>query len=173
MIDAFFEVYPKEAARFNPNTQKKVIFVIDSSYKGVAATGGGIIRYSPDYLKAHPDDIDVVTHEAMHVVQDYGRGTGPGWLTEGIADYVRYKYGVNNEAGKWSLTPYRETHNYNNSYRITARFLVWLENNQRKTIVDELDTAMRAHTYTPEIWKDLTGKTLDELWLAYSQNPVL
>ena len=173
MIDAFFTVYPKEAARFNPATLNKMTFIIDPEYKGVAATGRGVARYSPKWLHDHPEDIDVVTHEVMHVVQNYPRGAGPGWLTEGIADYVRYKFGVNNEAGKWSMPDYDTSHMYTKSYRITARFLAWLENNVRHTIVNELDASMRNKTYTPEIWKQLTGKTLDELWHDYALNPKL
>jgi hypothetical protein len=173
MIEAFFNVYPKEAARFNPATLNKVTFIIDPGYKGVAATGRGVARYSPKWLNDHPEDIDVVTHEVMHVVQAYPRGAGPGWLTEGIADYVRYKFGVNNEAGKWTMPNYDTSHNYTRSYRITARFLAWLENNVRPSIVNELDSSMRTKTYTPEIWKQLTNKSLDELWHDYALNPKL
>jgi hypothetical protein len=173
MIDAFFKVYPQQVKRFNPNSLKRVIFLIDPAYQGVAATGRGVVRYNPTWFKTHPDDIDVVTHEVMHVVQSYGRGAGPGWLTEGIADYVREKYGVDNATGKWSLPKYDTSHAYTKSYRITARFLLWLEKKVRPTIVDELDASLRAHTYKPEIWQQLTGKTLDELWNAYAASPTL
>ncbi len=173
MVEAFFNVYPKEAARFNPATLNKVTFIIDPEYKGVAATGRGVARYSPKWLHDHPEDIDVVTHEVMHVVQNYPRGAGPGWLTEGIADYVRYKFGVNNEAGKWAMPKYDTSHTYTKSYRIAARFLAWLENNVRPSIVNELDASMRNKTYTPEIWKQLTNKSLDELWHDYALNPKL
>ncbi|MES2004675.1 MAG: basic secretory protein-like protein [Bacteroidota bacterium] len=172
MIDAFFTVYPQEAKRFNPNTLNKITFVIDPAYAGVAATGNGVARYNPKWLKDHPEDIDVVTHEVMHVVQAY-HGGSPGWLTEGIADYVRYVYGVNNVNGKWALPNYKEGQSYTNSYRITARFLVWLEKNVRKTIVDELDNAARSKTYTVDLWKEKTGKTLDELWADYAANPAI
>jgi hypothetical protein len=172
MIDAFFDVYPKEVKRFNKEALKKVTFIIDPAYTGVAATSNGIVRYNPEWLKKHPEDIDVVTHEAMHIVQNYA-GKGAGWLTEGIADYVRYKYGVNNEKGNWSLPAFKETQNYTNSYRITARFLAWLEKNVNKKIVDKLDEASRKGTYTADSWKELTGKTVDELWKDYAANPVL
>ncbi len=172
MIGAFFTVYPQEAKRFNANTLKKIIFIIDPAYTGVAATGNGVARYNPKWLKDHPEDIDVVTHEVMHVVQAY-HGGSPGWLTEGIADYVRYVYGVNNINGKWALPNYKEGQSYTNSYRITARFLVWLEKNVRKNLVDELDNAARSKTYTAELWKQQTGKTLDELWADYIANPAL
>lgn len=173
MIDAYFKVYPKEAKRFNRNTRKMVTFIIDPGYKGVAAASNGIIRVSPKWMADHPEDIDVVTHEAMHIVQAYPGGSGPGWLTEGIADYVRHVYGVNNEAGKWALPKYDSSHHYTKAYRITARFLVWAEKNANKKLVNKLDDAMRNKTYTPELWKQLTGKTLDELWGEYAKNPAI
>jgi hypothetical protein len=80
---------------------------------------------------------------------------------------------VNNEKAGWSLTPFKATQSYTNSYRITARFLVWLEKNIKPGIVNHLDAAMRSKTYTPGIWMDLTGKSLDELWGTYAGNPVI
>jgi len=173
MIDTYFKVYPKEAKRFNKDTRKMVTFIIDPDYKGVAAASNGIIRVSPKWMTEHPEDIDVVTHESMHIVQAYPGGSGPGWLTEGIADYVRYVYGVNNDAGKWSLPKFDAKHHYTNAYRVTARFLVWAEKNTTKKLVNKLDYAMRTKTYKPELWKELTGKTLDELWDEYTKNPTI
>jgi hypothetical protein len=172
MIATFFEVYPQEAKRFNPQTRKQITFIIDPAYAGVAATDAGIATYSPKWLREHPEDLDVVTHEVMHVVQAYPPNS-VGWLTEGIADYVRYTYGVNNVQAKWVLPDYKAGQSYTNSYRITARFFVWLEKNVRGTLINELDAAARAHTYTPAIWKQKTGKTLDELWKLYTENPAL
>ncbi len=172
MVDAFFTVYPQEAKRFNSKTLKKITFVIDPAFEGVAATDDGIATYSPKWLKEHPEDIDVVTHEVMHVVQAYPEGA-PGWLTEGIADYARYAYGVNNVLAKWALPDYKAGQHYTNSYRITARFLVWLGKNVRATLVNELDSAARSRTYSPDLWKKKTGKTLDELWAAYAANPAV
>lgn len=168
MVETFFKVYPILATDFNKNTDKEVVFHIDTAYKGVAATGGGRIVYNPEWFVKHPGDIDVVTHEVMHIVQNYGSGAGPGWLTEGIADYVRYKYGVDNAGAKWSLTPFKPDQSYKNAYRITGRFLNWLEQNGHAGIVVKLDSAMRAHTYKDTIWKDLTGKSVDELWAIYA-----
>jgi hypothetical protein len=93
MIDAFFAVYPKQAKLYNKSTARKVIFLIDPAYKGVAATAGYIIRYNPEWFVKNPEDIDVVTHEVMHITQSYGRTAGAGWLTKGIVDYVRYQMG--------------------------------------------------------------------------------
>ena len=172
LIDAFFTVYPEEAARFNKNTLKQVTFFIDPTYKGVAETGNGVARYSPAWLKEHPEDIDVVTHEVMHIVQDY-RHDGPGWLTEGIADYVRYVYGVNNLKSKWTLPDYRPGQHYTDAYRVTARFLLWVEKNKDLHIVDQLDAAMRDGSYQASLWVKLTGSTVDQLWQQYATSPSL
>jgi hypothetical protein len=120
-------------------------------------------------MQKHPEDIDVVTHEVMHIVQNDGRSTGPGWPTEGIADYVRYKFGIDNAGSKWTLPAYKSSQSYKNSYRITAQFFDWLENNGHAGIVKKLDAQLRDHTYTQHTWKDLTGKTLDELWDDYTK----
>lgn len=166
MVDVFFTVYPKLAAEYNNQTRKDVIFFVDTDYNGVAEADHGRVRFSDDWLRQHPGDIDVVTHEIMHIVQGYPWGAGPGWLTEGIADFVRYRFGVDNEGGGWSLPAYHPTQHYTNSYRVTARFLLWIEN-KTEGAVKKLDGAMRTNSYGAGLWKDLTGKNVDELWAAY------
>jgi len=173
MINTFFTVYPELAKTYNQKTAKLVTFVIDTAYKGVAATDNGRVTIASAWMHKRPEDIDVITHEVMHIVQDYGESTGPGWLTEGIADYARYKFGVNNAAAKWALPDYKPTQNYDNAYRVTARFLLWMEEKVKPGIVKTLDAQMRKHTFTDATWQKLTGKTVDELWKAYSANPAV
>jgi hypothetical protein len=174
MVTTFFTVYPELAKAYNPKTLKEVTMVIDTTYKGVAETDNGKVTISNIWMHKHPEDIDVITHEVMHIVQDYGsNNTGPGWLTEGIADYARYKFGVNNPAAKWKLPDYKPTQKYTDAYRITARFLEWIEETAKPGIVKELDNELRTHTFTDDSWKKQTGKTLDELWTAYTQNPAI
>jgi hypothetical protein len=174
LVETFYEVYPKLAKEYNKKTAKSVTFVIDTAYNGVAATDNGRVVFSSKYMTKHPHDIDVVTHEVMHIVQDYGHdNNGPGWLTEGIADYARYKFGVDNAGVKWTLPAFKPTQSYENSYRITARFLVWIEKGIKADLVKDLDKQLREHTFTNDSWKKETGKTLDELWTAYAANPAI
>jgi hypothetical protein len=173
MTNAFFQVYPLEAKRFNPKTLRKVTFFVNPAYTGVAATDNGLVDYNPQWLREHPEDLDVVTHEVMHIVQAYPNGSAPGWLTEGIADYARYVYGVNNARGHWQLPDYKAGQTYTNSYRIMARFLVWLDQHGYPKLVNQLDAAARTRTYTPAIWQQQTGNTLDELWAAYAAQPAV
>ena len=173
LVTTFYTVYPELAKEYNKKTLKEVTMVIDTSYKGVAETANGKVTINYIWLHKHPEDIDVVTHEVMHIVQDYGDSSGPGWLTEGIADYARNQFGVNNAAAKWVLPEFKPTQNYDNAYRVTARFLVWTEEKVKKGIVKKLDKLMREHKYTDDTFKDLTGKTVDELWKAYSADPTI
>ncbi len=173
LIDTYFKVYPVLVKKFNNKSTKDVLFVVDTAYGGVAEASGNRILFSSKYLKSNPTDIDVVTHETMHIAQGYGYSAGPVWLTEGIADYVRYKYGVDNIGSKWALPNFNSGQSYTNSYRITARFFEWLEQHGQKGLIEELDKQLRAHTYTEKSWAALTGKTIDELWTEYAKSPDL
>jgi hypothetical protein len=173
LINTFFAVYPKEVRMYNRRSLKKVVIIIDPDYKGVAATNEGIVRVNPQWMYKHPEDIDVITHEVMHIVQAYPENAGPGWITEGIADYVRYKMGVDNALSGWRLPGYNSKQSYTDAYRITARFFVWIEKNHKRNLVKKLNTAMRNNSYNTAFWKKETGKTIDQLWTAYSVNPVI
>jgi len=173
LIEVFFENYPKEAKLYNKKTRRKVIFVIDPDYKGVAAASNGIVRFNPEWFKKNPKDIDVVTHEVMHLVQEYPGGAGPGWITEGIADYVRFTLGVDNEGANWKLPEFNQKQSYKDAYRVTARFFYWIEQHVKKGFVKKLDGAMRNKQYDVSFWQHHTGKTIDELWSQYAGNPVI
>lgn len=171
LIDTYFKVYPTLVSLYNKNATKNVVFTVDTAYKAVAEAGGGKVLFSAGYLQKHPTDIDVVTHETMHLVQAYPNGAGPGWLTEGIADYVRYVHGVDNIGSKWTLPEFNPVQSYTNAYRVTARFFVWIEQKVKKGTIMALDAELRTHTYTDKSWVEKTGKTVDELWAQYAKNP--
>ena len=68
------------------------VTLIFEPMKGVAATSKDTIRISAEWVtKKAPNDYGMVIHELTHIVQDY-RGKGEGWLTEGIADYIRDRH---------------------------------------------------------------------------------
>lgn len=170
MEDAFFTVYPLETAAFNSNSAHKVVFVIDPGYDGVAESWSDTVRFNPVYMLRFPADVDVVTHEVMHIVQEYGYSAGPDWLTEGIADYARYKYGVDNKGAGWSMPAYKQGQSYTNGYRITTRFLVWLDEEVKPGIVKDLNDSLHSHAFNNDTWKQMTGKSVDELWSDYTVN---
>lgn len=167
MIETFFTVYPKQVAHYNPRAPKTVVFLVDPTYQGVAAALGNMVRYSPEWFAKNPEDIDVVTHEVMHVVQGYNYATVPFWVTEGIADYARAVFGVNNEKAKWELLKPVAQSYYQEGYKITARFFFWLEEQYKLEFVKELNAVSSAKAYTNSFWQEKFGKTVDELWEEY------
>lgn len=173
LIKTFFAVYPVLTERYNREAQRRVVFTVDTSYHGVAAASNGRVIFNPDWFAKNPNDLDVVTHEVMHIVQNYGRSRVPGWVTEGIADYVRYKYGLYNKEANWTLPELKPEHRYTSSYRVTARFFAWLEERRDPQIVDKLDKAARTDRFYDNIWEELTGRSIDELWDDYRRMPEL
>ena len=107
----------------------------------------------------HPDDVGAMVHETVHVVQDYRSRKNPSWLVEGVADYVRFFKYEPGKAGR--LTPGRAK--YDGSYRVTAAFLAYVVGTYDREAVKKLNRAMREGKYTAELWKGLTGKTVEEL----------
>ena len=173
MANVFWKVYPQEMNRFNPKSLHTVTILISNDYKGVAATLNGVIKIDQNWLTVHPEDVDVITHEAMHIVQAYPYKSANLWLSEGIADYARFIFGVNNQKAGWVLFPYQPGQNYTNSYRTSARFLVWVEQHGQKNIINKLDEALRNGNYQTSTWVTLTGKSVDELWAEYTNDPVI
>jgi hypothetical protein len=176
LTETFFKVFPVLVTTFNDKTTHEVLFVTDTAYQGVAEASGNRILFSTTYMNANPTDIDIVTHEGMHLVQGYAYDSGPVWLTEGIADFVRYKYGVDNIGSNWSLPDFRPEDNeikYENSYRITARFFEWIDQKFKPGMITQIDEELRNHTYNEDTWVKLSGKTINELWSDYAENPEL
>tara|TARA_R110002050_G_scaffold286121_2_gene436333 strand:+ start:103580 stop:104251 length:672 start_codon:yes stop_codon:yes gene_type:complete len=173
--EIIYKTYPELMKKYNPNAVRNLQIIIKSNNENngffVAYANGNTITVSSDWMLKNPNDFDLMTHEIMHLIQAYPNGAGPGWLTEGIADYVRDAYGLNNKKAEWKLTDYDSNHHYTNSYRITGRFLKWIENQYDKNLVKKLDTLLRTSQYSTNVWEQLTGKNLNKLWNEYSANP--
>jgi hypothetical protein len=116
-----------------------------------------------DWIKAHPDDFGMVIHELTHVVQAYHH-QNPGWLVEGVADYIRW-WRYEPESPRTPVNP--EKAKYTDSYRTTANFLAWVVGQNHRTLVPELDKAMKDGTYSDDLFEKITGKSLDTLWADY------
>jgi len=149
----------------------RVEIVITVKYRGVAATGGTRISCGAAWFKQNlkGEALGAVVHELVHVVQRYrgvrGGSPNPGWLVEGVADYIRwFKF----EPRPTGTRPRDLDHaNYSDSYRTTAGFLNYVVEKHDKQLVEKLNAAMREGRYKPDLWKEYTGKTVDELWKEY------
>jgi len=167
LAQTFVQVYPALTLRFNPSSSRKIILLLDTVYKGIAGTKGDIVRINSKWLIRHPQETDVLTHELMHVVQNFPIDVKLTWIKEGMADYVRYKIGLNNINAKWKLPPLTQEHNYVNSYRVAAKFFVWLEQRYGGLLIDHLNSTLFQQGYSAAFWSLETGRTLDQLWSDY------
>lgn len=146
---------------FTPPTHTTI--VIDENIRGVAATSGGRIRASAKYIRAHKDDLGMMVHELVHVVQSYPNRPrrAPGWVVEGIADYIRfYKYEPG--ADRSRIDPEKAT--YHDSYRTTAAFFDYVVRTHDPDVIRKLNGALRAGECDEEKAKDLLGGNPDALW---------
>ena len=111
-----------------------------------------------------------MVHELVHVVQNYWNRRGsahaaktPGWVVEGIADYVRwFLYEPQSQGAEITQGNFAAA-KYDSSYRVTGNFFNWLTQTYDKEIVQKVNAAAREGRYAESIWKDLTGKTMQEL----------
>jgi len=103
----------------------------------------------------------MVAHELVHVIQHYrGRGN-PGWLIEGIADYLRY-FVVEPGAKNARFNP--DHTSYKRGYQPAAAMLNWLEQKKGPGIIARLNEVMREGKYKPGTFKKITGYEPDEAW---------
>jgi hypothetical protein len=156
-----FEAPRRFSIRFSPN------------YRGVAATDGTRIVCSPAWFRRELDREakGAVVHELVHVVQQYGRARHrnpdarrpPGWLVEGIADYIRWFLYEPQSRGAEITERNFERARFNGSYRISANFLNWVTNRYDTELVPKLNAAIRDGRYNEDLWADYAERTLAEL----------
>lgn len=110
-----------------------------------------------------------VVHEMGHVVQNYWRARmtnpnpspTPGWITEGICDYIRWF--LYEPQSKGAVIRDARQAKYDASYRITANFLDWVTTAKDKDLVRKLNAAAREGRYDAKLWQEWTGKPVEEL----------
>ena len=149
------------APGFQPPTKVKIVFKND---KGIAYTAGTTITCMAEWFQKHPDDYGAVIHELCHVVQAYGRQKVPGWVTEGIADYVRWFVWEPAER-RPRIDPRPRKHT--DSYQVTAGFFDWIVRTKDKTFVTRLNAACRDGKYKPELFEDYASAAAEKLWAEY------
>jgi hypothetical protein len=151
---------------FKPPREVRIVFKDEK--KGIAWTSGAKITIVADWIRKHPDDFGMVIHELCHVVQSYSKGTG--WITEGIADYIRYfKYEPFDPAqGKPKGSPPKISAkaSYKDGYKTAATFLAWIEKKD-KDIIRKLNDLSRNGGYKDDLFKEWTGSDLETLWKEF------
>lgn len=159
---------------------RSVTVVIRADMRGVAATGGTRVSVAAAWFRANLEGEakGAIVHELVHVVQQYGLARrsnpnptrSPGWLVEGLADYLRW-FRYEPESKGAEIAPDRAARaRYDAGYRVSANFLNWVVENYGEDVVRELNAAMREGRYADDLWPRLTGRSLTELGEAWKAN---
>lgn len=146
--------------------------------QGVAATGGTRITANSAWLQRElaGEALGALVHEVVHVVQQYGGGRRgnpeavrpPGWLVEGIPDYIRW-FLFEPESHGADLTWLRKQRHpslrYDAGYRMSANFLHYVVEHYdpKRQLITRLNAACRQAKPTDPLWQEVTGKPLAEL----------
>lgn len=162
LCEKWFPIVCRFLATDEWKSPKEIKLIFKRELKVPAFASGSTIHISAKWIQEHSDDFGCVIHELTHVIQAYPNSRNkPGWLVEGIADYIRF----------WKYEPEvprpridREKASYRDSYRTTAAFLAWISWKYDKRIVPRLDSALRQGMYSDAIFGDVTGRSLDALW---------
>lgn len=134
--------------------------VFDPAYDGAAAVSGTTMTVGVDYMRGHPDDLGMFVHEAVHINQQYGSNNVPGWLTEGIADYIRYYHFQPDD----NPIPGEDRTHYTDGYGQAAFLLNHVQTVYTDAFVSAANDAARRNVYADQIWVDHTGKDTETLW---------
>jgi hypothetical protein len=166
---------------------KRITFTLKKStelpgrLRGVPAyASGNSVVFNADFMRNEMsgEAIGAGVHEVVHVVQ-FGGDQGdrrmrrnsrpPSWVTEGVADYIRW-FLYEPEAKGAEITKRNfERANYDGSYRITANFFKYVIENYEEDLMRKLNVATH-DGYSNDLWKEWTGKTVEELgaeWKEY------
>ncbi|KAF7970876.1 hypothetical protein HWV62_22700 [Athelia sp. TMB] len=159
-------LYTPETAPTNVERITLVLRAMD----GVAYTTGSHthkeIHFSCDHIMnsapREKDEIEgVLTHEVVHCYQHNAKGSAPGGLIEGVADYVR----LHEKQGPphWKA---RGGEKWDAGYDLTAYFLDWVETryNGKGASVKKLNAKMKDVEWNEGVFWELTGSTLGQLW---------
>jgi hypothetical protein len=148
-----------------------VVHLVFEPMKGVAFASGDKIRISAEWVtKKAPADFGMVIHELTHIVQAYHRGNKvDGWVTEGIADYIRHQHFEKDpEVITRRINP--DQSSYTNSYTTAAAFLIWIETKKSRDFVPKLNLACNEGRYSVALFKEYTGQQVDELWKEFTDS---
>lgn len=151
----------------------RVTITFRDGMRAPAAAGGGRISCNTDWFRRNlkGEAKGSVVHEMVHIVQQYGRARrtnpnptrNPGWLVEGIADYIRWFLYEPESKGAEITARNLSRARYDGNYRITGNFLNWVTGKYDRDIIRKLNAAAREGRYTEDLWKEYTGHTVQEL----------
>lgn len=140
---------------------------LDSDHKEIHFSLAYIAGIRPRAARVPSEVAGVLTHELVHCYQWNGRGTCPGGLVEGIADWVRLRCALS--PPHWKREP-AAAGRWDAGYQHTAFFLDYLERRFGDGTVRRINERLRLARYDgASFWPALLGHDVDALWADYKE----
>jgi hypothetical protein len=154
--------------------QFSIVLTTNYHHPGIAITRGTRVTCDANWCagELNGEAVGSIVHELVHVAQQYESAgffnpnatRPPGWLVEGIPDYLRfYLFEPGARGADIASRHGGENARYDASYRVTANFLSFVVEKYDKRIIQELNAALREGKYSPVLWKELTGRAVEDL----------
>lgn len=175
------EWYPRIVAMlpsdgFQPSDKVRFRYLNSEKMNGIPAYAqGATISMNAGWMQRerNREAKGAIVHEMVHVVQSYQgrrqrgerRMPTPGWIVEGIPDYIRWFVYEPETRGAALSKQARANAKHDASYRVSANFIDWVIRTSDKDgmLLQRLNAAAREGRYSTDLWKQLTGHTEEEL----------
>lgn len=153
----------------------RVEITISDSIDGVAYTSGNRVSCNGVWFKRQLDGeaLGAVVHELVHVVQQYRWGERqktPGWLVEGIPDYIRWFLYEPESGGALINRSRAKLVKHDASYRVSANFIHWVSNKYGSSLMQKLNARLREGRYDDSFWREYTGIELVDLATTWRES---
>lgn len=139
---------------------------LDSDHKEIHLNLNYIVKASKTQPSIRHEILGVVCHELVHCFQWNAKGTCPGGLVEGVADWVRLRAGL--AAKHWRQ---EADGNWDGGYQHTGYFLEYLEQRFGAGTVRKMNECLREGKWNEvKLFKECCGgKKVAELWEDYGE----
>lgn len=137
---------------------------------GSVPWGSNQVSLLVDHVQSKPNDWGMLAHELTHAAQSY-RGDGSGWVTEGIADWLRYDLDLPPD-GRGNDPRCEQTHHnhYTQGYECGAALLGYIQRTVGGHVLPDLNAYLHGQNRSGDAirsWiQTKTGRTPEQLWSA-------
>ena len=141
---------------------------LDDDHKEIHLNVNYVVKASKSKPSLRQEILGVIMHELVHCFQHNARGTCPGGLIEGIADFVRLRAGLG--AAHWR----REAEGkWDRGYQHTGYFLDWLERKFGEGTIRRMNACLRDEEGEWEegrvFGRCCAGRSVEGLWEEYRE----
>ncbi|MBQ9551139.1 MAG: hypothetical protein IJU96_00080 [Clostridia bacterium] len=165
------ETFPRVRSKYGTSGSQAVVITLETSPADITScyAVGSTVVLNVDWFNKHPNDCDALIEGiAMAVMQHSESDKKPAWLINALKVYIRDEFALYKADSSLSLPKRYNGKSYESNSSSAAAFLKWVRDTQHVDIAERLNRQLRTiDGYQDIIWREATGKTLNQLWDEY------